>query len=167
MTEQYDDWGDWDDRSAPPRRERFRGDVGPRKLTPIARAHIVTAIIHGLHRAEAAVRAGITPTTLTRWLDMGARTSTGPCRDLLDAVVAAETAFEYKLIQTIEKAGEAGEWRASLELLKRRFPDRWGDRQRIDMTVIMAEADKLAEEYPDLEKDEVLAMAMEIMAGKR
>lgn len=155
---------DWD---IPPIQART-----PHLLTPAVRAKLVEATLDGLSHAQAARYAGIAPATFAKWIKRGERASgrserDAPYRDLVRILEVAEAQLERALVVAIKTAAFGGDWRAAEALLKRRFPDRWGDRQRIDHHVIAEEAEKLAEAYPELEKAEIVALAQELMSGTR
>lgn len=150
---------EWD---RPPRAPR-----SPQLLTPGVRAKLVEAILDGLSHTQAARYAGINPNTLTKWIRKGEAARSGAEHDLVRIIEVAEAQLERALVVAIKTAAFGGDWRAAEALLKRRFPDRWGDRQRIDHHVIAEEAEKLAEAYPELEKAEIVALAQELMSGTR
>lgn len=137
------------------------------KLTPLVRARLVEGVLAGLNRAEAATRAGIAPATFAKWLKRGERSRYGPEHDLVMIIQAADAQLEFLLVKAIRTAAFAGDWRAAEALLKRRFPDRWGDRQRIDHRLILEEATKLAEQYPEFSVEEIVAEAEGVLRESR
>jgi quinol monooxygenase YgiN len=82
-------------------------------------------------------------------------------------IQAADAQLEFLLVRSIREAAFAGDWRAAEALLKRRFPERWADRQRIDHHVILDEAKKLAEQYPELSVEEIQAEAEAVLRESR
>lgn len=137
------------------------------KLTPMVRARLVEGILEGLPRSQAATYAGISPSAFARWMQRGERSRSGPEHDLVRIIAVAEAQLEKLLVASIRKAAYAGDWRAAEALLKRRFPDRWGDRQRIDHHVIVEEARKLAEEFPELTEEEILAETYAVLGVRQ
>lgn len=137
------------------------------KLTPLVRARLVEGVLAGLNRAEAATRAGIAPQTFAKWLKRGENRRHGPEHDLVMIIQAADAQLEYLLVKAIRGAAFGGDWRAAEALLKRRFPDRWGDRQRIDHRLILEEATKLAEQYPEFSVEEIVAEAEGVLRESR
>lgn len=136
----------------------------PWKMTPAVRGKLLEAIAFGMGRREAARWAGITPATFQRWLERGEESHAGAYRQLFDAVEVAEADLEHTLLNVVYTAAKThGDWRAAIELLKRLRPERYGDKVRVDMNLVYAEADKLAAEFTDLERDEIVALAKELL----
>lgn len=127
----------------------------PPKLTPMRRVAILRALRAGMHRGQAAIAAGISPSTFSRWLEQGERDGDGKCGELYHAVIAAEMACEYSLVASMQRAAVT-DWRAAEALLKRRYPDRWGDRQRLDLASVEDEEfRRLRAQFPELSDDEI------------
>ncbi len=73
--------------------------------------------------------------TVMRWLEIGrdeaARSEDEDMpltfyRHIWQAVMKAETVPMMRALNTINRAGERGGWRASAWFLERRYPDEWG-----------------------------------------
>jgi transposase len=76
---------------------------------------------------------GINRDTLFDWLKRGARARPGSeLREFSDRFTHALAESESGLVTTMTLAAQT-DWRAAFALLERRFPDRWGPRQRIDV----------------------------------
>ena len=107
----------------------------PTKLTPALQQKICEAIRAGNYLMTAAAFAGIDKTTLHSWLRRGAREARGLYHDFADAVEKAQADAEARDVALIAKAASDGVWQAAAWRLERKFPDRWGRRDRIDATV--------------------------------
>lgn len=137
----------------------------PRLLTPLVRHKLLVGISRGLSRPQAARLAGISSTLFAKWLATGEQSErNSDYRRLLDEVEQAEARTEQQLIDTVfDAAVVQKDWRAAIELLKRLFPERYGDRVKVDMSVVMDEAKRLAAEFPELEESEIVEMARELL----
>jgi hypothetical protein len=92
----------------------------PTKYVPDRVARIVRDLRSGNTRRCAAEANGIDQDTFCRWMLSHA--------DFAESVREAEAAAERAHANTLAKAAHTGEWKASVEWLKRRRPDEWGDR---------------------------------------
>ena len=103
------------------------------RLTPEIQAKIVALVKAGHYKRTAAAQAGINERTLYHWYDKGDRDHPnhrkiyGQFRQALDK---AEAESEVVLLDKIWQEGTA---RDHLEVLARRFPERWA--RRIDVGV--------------------------------
>lgn len=104
------------------------------RLTP-ERQRKITKLIRAGHYKEVAARAsGIGERTFYTWYEKGAPGHPETRRkyqQFRQAVDAAEAESEEILLKTILREGGA---KGALEVLKRRFPNRWGDRHRLEHT---------------------------------
>ena len=107
----------------------------PSKLTPALQQKICEAIRAGNYIETAAAFAGIRKSTLYDWLRRGSRTSSGVHHDFAEAVEKALADAEARDVALIAKAASDGVWQAAAWRLERKFPDRWGRRDRLDATV--------------------------------
>jgi transposase len=114
------------------------------KLDPERTKLVVEAISLGCHLDAAAAHAGISRTTFWRWMQIGEEAKRGPFRDFYNAVRAAEARLEVVLTGKLRTAADR-DWRANLEFMARRFPERWGtkDRHQVDVTVDADASDRL------------------------
>lgn len=94
-------------------------------LTKERRQRIVEGIEKGFTRSLAARYAGISESTLYKWLADGRERKTPAATELAEAVTRAELASIAKHVGNIENAG-SGDWRASAWLLERRHRDEFG-----------------------------------------
>lgn len=105
----------------------------PTKLTREIHDRIVTAIRAGNYIETAAAHAGIHKDTLYHWLKRGREASSGPYRAFSDAVQKAWADAEIRDVTLIAKAAEK-EWTAAAWRLERKFPDRWGRKDRHEVS---------------------------------
>lgn len=101
----------------------------PTKLTPETQEKICNLIRAGHYFCTAAAASGVHPDTVGEWKAKGEKAKAGPFREFWLAVKAAEGQSELLLVDRILKEGGA---KGALEVLKRRFPERWGDRHRLE-----------------------------------
>ncbi len=102
----------------------------PDKLTPEVQAKIVAAIVAGNFRDVAARCAGIGVRTLRTWLARG-KAGDKKYRDFRHALMEAEGAAEINALALVRGAAEK-DWRAAAWFLERKFPRRWGRRNRVE-----------------------------------
>lgn len=76
---------------------------------------------------------GISKDTWYRWLKTGERQKKGIYSDFSDAVRQAEAEAEMRNVTIIQKAAQEGNLQAAIWYLERKFPDRWGRREKIQM----------------------------------
>jgi transposase len=127
----------------------------PTKLTPEIMAKICDALRAGNYRETAAAFAGVRKSTFYEWLRRGARARKGIYRDLHDAVEKALADSEARDVMLIGKAAGEGDWQAAAWRLERKFPDRWGRRERHDIdanvkTTVKVKPDDAVEELTRL-----------------
>lgn len=142
----------------------------PSKLTDETRDVILRLIGAGNYRETAAEFAGIGRATLYRWLKRGevaaAADEPDPAdatyRDFYQAVVAAERQVEVLSLAKVRAAADQ-HWQAAAWWLERRFPERWGQRQKIDMPAFVEQrAGEIAAEF-GIDKQELIAEVERIM----
>lgn len=104
-----------------------------------------------IHRA--AILSDVEPETLDEWLEKG-KSNDEPA---IYAVLAfelrrADAKFEHNHIQNVSLAGDEGDWKASSNLLRNKYPNRWNndnDKQKEtnnDFTITIITPDKVREE---------------------
>jgi len=101
------------------RRRRGR----PTKFTPATVGKFCRAVADGLPYKSAAAAAGISHETVCQWQRQFPEFS--------DAVQLALAKAEVALVRLIRRAAAKGNWKASAWLLERRYPERWGRRDRL------------------------------------
>jgi transposase-like protein len=120
----------------------YRPEVArPSKFSPSVGALIVEAVSRGATRDVAAEAAGVSPSTLYRWLREAAdveeragvlSSSERALVEFLESVKKATAAVEVEALDVIRSAAEGGTWQAAAWLLERRHPERWGRRARVE-----------------------------------
>jgi hypothetical protein len=106
--------------------------VRPTALTPALQERICLAIRAGAPPETAAVYAGIGKSTYYAWMKRGER-GAGPFVEFREAIKKALAEFEVHTVAIVRQAAPQ-DWKAAMTLLERRFPDRWGRRDRVDHT---------------------------------
>jgi len=137
----------------------------PTKLTPAVEERIARAIRAGNYPEVAARHAGVHPSTYYRWLERGGLDGEAPeddpYRHFRAEVERALADSEAAEVGLIAQAARGGTWQAGAWLLERRFPDRWGRRQRVEQvhelkegeaTELEAEIERLLEEMAERER---------------
>lgn len=106
----------------------------PSKLTQDRHELIVQAVRAGNYREPTARAAGIGPSTLYRWLETGEADAEAekdsPERELWEAVTRAEGEAEVHAVAILRRA-MSEDWRAAVEYLKRRSPERWSATENV------------------------------------
>jgi predicted DNA-binding transcriptional regulator AlpA len=99
----------------------------PSKLAPELEARLCQALRVGAFPADAAAYAGISRSTLYRWLKAGREPGAEP--RLAAFAVAVRQAEAHAVIAALEvifRCGAEGDWRAACWWLERMYPDDWG-----------------------------------------
>jgi hypothetical protein len=101
---------------------------------------IAAAVRIGTTLKSAAAYNGINERTLTRWMRWGRRASERAplCARLVDAVDAANGAFEAGAIAQIQRASQES-WTAAAWLLERRLPNQYGRSVRVESVTATAD----------------------------
>lgn len=106
----------------------------PTKLTPQVQARIVQAIVGGNDITVAAAYAGIHRDTFYYWLERGRAAKRGIYSDFSDAIEKAQADAETRNVALIAKAAQDGTWTAAAWWLERKYPERWGRKERHEIT---------------------------------
>lgn len=96
------------------------------KLTPAVQERICEMIRLGNFAAVSARVAGISEQTLYNWIKWGREQGSGPYYDFWKAVEQADADAEAALVAEIKRHAP-NDWRASAEVLRRRYRRNWGD----------------------------------------
>jgi transposase len=165
----------------------------PSKFTPDVRQKIVNAVRGGNGRETSARVAGISEATLYGWLDRGRREKSGQFNEFYEAVQKAEAEAEVEAVLRIRQASIGGqvvsrktttrtnragetvtrvdetysrpEWQAAAWLLERKYPGRWGRRERLEVEHVLREqAERLAKEE-GLDAEEIMAEVERLLEG--
>jgi hypothetical protein len=101
----------------------------PSKLTDELEAKLCDALRAGNHLEVAACYAGVSRSTVHRWLSLAqADGAEERLVEFREAVRKAEANAEVHAVGVLRKAIAHGEWRAALAYLERRYPQRWRTR---------------------------------------
>ena len=103
------------------------------KLTPEVEERIVSSIKSGNFRNTAAKWAGIDERTLRRWMRAGSKSRKGPFKDFVRRVLEAEKAAEMRCVALVMKAA-SGDAKHAEWWLERKYPQRWGRKERHEVT---------------------------------
>jgi len=96
------------------------------KLTYEMINKICDAIRMGVPAIVACRSVGISKDTYYRWIKYGKERKSKIFSDFYDALEEADADAEKRLVQILYQYSFS-DWRAALEILKRRFRDRWSD----------------------------------------
>lgn len=77
---------------------------------------------------------GIHESTWYKWLQEGEAAKSGLKRELFESVKRAESTAEIRNVNIIQKAAEE-DWRAAMTYLERKFPYRWGRKERMEAEI--------------------------------
>ena len=105
----------------------------PTKLTPDRHTAILQAILAGNYAETAARYAGVTSATFYNWMNRGRDAKSGLYMEFFDAVENAKAQAETRDVALIERAANET-WQAAAWMLERKFPDRWGRRERTELS---------------------------------
>ena len=103
------------------------------KFTPEVTGLILGAVRAGNYFTTAASLAGIHINTLYRWLGQGEDDEDSQYHQFYLDMQMAEAEAEVSIVLVVRDAANI-DYRAGLELLSRRFPDRWSSRNRTELT---------------------------------
>jgi len=98
----------------------------PSKLTPETIKTLTDAIGLGASYVDACGAAGIDYTTFAKWIQKGKDATKGEYFDFFYAIREEESAATLRHLAVINNAAAKGDWKASLEWLRRRRAE-WGD----------------------------------------
>lgn len=129
----------------------------PTKLTPELQARMLALLRAGNYVETAAAACGLAKKTFYNWLQKGARAKGGEYHEFAAAVEKAMGEAEARDLLTIDKAAQGYDvtvvketvsngvvidrevknsrrfdWQAAAWRLERKFPDRWGRRERVE-----------------------------------
>lgn len=104
------------------------------KFTEERREKILTCLREGNYIVTAAGVAGVNRRTLNRWLERGREEQKAGRNTVytrfVDDTELAEAEGEFLLVNEVRKGGPKG----ALQILKRRHPNRWGDKLSQELT---------------------------------
>ena len=132
----------------------------PSKLSPEIQERICSALRGGNYESAAAAAGGVGSSTFHRWMERGRTAGSGQYRDFWVAVTRARDAAELSLV-SMWVAAMPSDWRAIAEFLARRYPMRWGKRERAEIavgTTSNAVPQRLSKELLDQIKHEIYGL---------
>lgn len=106
----------------------------PTKLTPEVTKRLCDAIRAGNHFEVACTYAGIDYTTMRKWMLAGEKAKTGALFEFFEAVRKAESECEIKVVALWQTQIPAN-WQAARDFLERRYPHRWGRREKSNVEI--------------------------------
>jgi transposase len=104
----------------------------PGKLTPATHKAIVDAVRAGNYAETAARAAGIHPGSFYNWMEKGREAKQGIYFEFLNAIEKAKASAEIRDVSLIERAA-TDTWTAAAWMLERKFPSRWGRREKLEV----------------------------------
>lgn len=99
------------------------------KLTPELQKKIIKCLKAGWYAKEACKAVGISQVTLYDWLKRGKK-GEEPFLKFLKSVRQADAFGELKIFLEI-RAQVKKDWRAGMEILARKYPKRWGKKDKL------------------------------------
>lgn len=91
---------------------------------------------------------GIHESTWYKWMAEGEKAKTGIKREFFESIKKAEAEAEIRLITDMQKIAEADQkWQALAWMLERKYPERWGRKDKIQADVSHTGQVKESHEY--------------------
>ncbi|MEP9408553.1 hypothetical protein ABKP09_19740 [Peribacillus frigoritolerans] len=104
------------------------------KLTPELIGECYELLKEGHYAKTVYQYLGISEATWYRWLSEGELEEEGLRKEFRETVKKAEMEAEIRNLKFIQEAAIT-DWKAAMTYLERKFPDRWGRRERVDANV--------------------------------
>jgi len=104
----------------------------PYKLDEALTDRLLQAIKLGSYIEHACAYAGINSSTYRRWRQ-NAELEIEPYKSLFEKIHQAEAEGIIRRIGRIEKVAQEGNWQADAWLLERKYPDKFGRRDRVTL----------------------------------
>ena len=105
----------------------------PSKLTPETIKTLTDAIGLGASYVDACYMAGLNYDTFMNWKKRGETAKAGEYFLFIQSINEAKSAGKMRHLAVINNAAAKGEWKASLEWLKRLDRGNWGDVSKVEM----------------------------------
>jgi hypothetical protein len=102
----------------------------PTKLTPDVQKRICDAVSAGNYYEPACLYAGISYQSLRNWIQRGEKAKSGIYFEFVEALTRAEAECEVRMVAQWRSAMPT-DWRAIRDFLERRYPERWGRKERV------------------------------------
>ena len=113
-----------------PKDQKIERRGRPTKLTKELIEQIATLVRAGNYIETACNFVGLSKDTYFRWAKEGARAKSGLKRLFSDSIKSAVAESEIRDVEFIRKNET---WQSKAWRLERRFPDRWGNRQKVEL----------------------------------
>ena len=104
----------------------------PSKLTPEVRKRLINAIMAGNYYEPACRYAGVDYSTFRKWMQKGEQAKSGQYFEFFEEVKRAEAEAEARMVAQWQ-AQVPNDWKAARDFLARRYPERWAQKERIDL----------------------------------
>ena len=104
----------------------------PSKLTPEVKKRLIDAIKAGNYYEPACKFAGIDYSTFRKWMQKGEQAKSGQYFEFFEEVTRAEAEAEARMVAQWQSQIPQ-EWRAARDFLARRYPERWAQKDKIDL----------------------------------
>ncbi len=135
-----------------------RGKGQPTKLTKRVQDRLVEAISKGNYYDAACGYAGITYQTLRNWLARGEQEGEGLYFDFFLSIKKAQQTAEVELVNQW-RGHMPDNWQAVATFMERRYPERWGRRQAIELTGKSGQAIDINHSFSELTTKELRELA--------
>lgn len=109
--------------------------AGRRTFNPEVGERIANLISIGVSQADAARASGIDPQVIKHWLHAAEKLKRGMLADWALKMIAAPAKNVAFHASVVHKAAKEGDAKISMQVLKAKRPDEWGDKQTIEVTV--------------------------------
>lgn len=103
------------------------------KISPELQKQIVEVLEEGNYREVAADCVGVPATTISKWMRKGKLYPNGVYGTFRQAVLKAEREAERRCVRALIAAGSE-DWKANAWYLERKFRDRWGKTEKVELT---------------------------------
>jgi hypothetical protein len=107
----------------------------PNKLTKEMQDKLCAYIAEGQYITTACRLVGVDYATMRRWILQGEQDMSGKFYEFQEAISQAEALAEAERVKLILQAGKYDDWKANAWYLERKFPEKWGRKDRIDSHV--------------------------------
>jgi hypothetical protein len=134
----------------------------PSKLTQETIKTLTDAIGLGASYVDACIVAGISYEAFMKWKQRGKADKSGEYVQFLQTISRAKSEGKMRHLANINNAAAKGEWKASLEWLKRLDRENWGD--NMDVT---SGGEKIKSPYSGLSDEELLARIEKLTNAKQ
>lgn len=101
------------------------------KLTPELIKEAENLIKLGNYTEVVCQYLGIHRSTWYKWMQEGENANSGLKKEFFDTIKSAEAHAEIRNIKNIQTSASEGNWHASAWYLERKFPDRWGRKEKL------------------------------------